>query len=93
MKKQANLQSTNASTLQQTAQVSNSELQKAERESMSEQAKTNNKLPMTDQEQEPNEVLKETKECFAKQLEISSQFSYDFDKYDDSKDDLDEPKQ
>ena len=29
---------------------------------------------------------KESKECFAKQLEISSQFSYDFDKYNDTKD-------
>ena len=28
---------------------------------------------------------KESKECFAKQLEISSQFSFDFDKYNDSK--------
>lgn len=31
---------------------------------------------------------KESKEAFAKQLEISSQFSYDYEKYDDSKVDL-----
>ena len=42
-------------------------------------------LPLTDQEQELREDDSKSKECFAKQLEISSQFSYDFDKYNDSK--------
>lgn len=31
---------------------------------------------------------KESKECFAKQLEISSQFTYDFEKHDDSNCDI-----
>ena len=42
-------------------------------------------LPLTDQEQELREDDSKSKDCFAKQLEISSQFSYDFDKYNDSK--------
>jgi len=29
-----------------------------------------------------------TKDCFAKQLEISDQFSYDFDRYDENKADV-----
>ena len=32
------------------------------------------------------EQEQEGRECFAKQLEISSVFSYDFDKYDESND-------
>ena len=47
-----------------------------------------NKLPLTDQEQEMRDDEKEREECFAKQLEISSQFSYDFEKFDDLKGDF-----
>ena len=44
-----------------------------------------NKLSLTEAESERVEA---TKDCFAKQLEISDQFSYDFDKYDEIKADV-----
>lgn len=43
--------------------------------------------PEKDEEEEPAEQDIEDKEAFSKQLEISNQFSLDFDKYEVSKDD------